>query len=401
MRKLQNKIKITVCLVQSILLSLMLLSVACSNSDLPSKAVWSVNFSDPDIYQNIYYFNKNIYCLTFSDYSKGKGTFFRIESASGNILWKKDFQFSPEIKIGGIFTSFGVSDDLIIYHKSSEVTQAIDANNGNELWSSTIIKNVLGYSSGKVFVVNNDDLLTVLNKNTGEILSTSKISVQLPNKLLINGKTAYFLNGTNLSSLNLETFETLWQYKSVENDKKLADILYGYGNVYSADGTNLLAFDAKTGKLKWTYPFRGSLPFLSGEFIYLGSNEKQSETGKVTKLEAENGKEIYTKIFPVKFGSDLKVIANKGKIVQKEIEPHYSFFSRKLLNYFYNEDKLNSSDVWIKIINEDTGEVTLESPKYWGVNGEIIFTLDDKIILPFSNINWSRSSQITAFPLGK
>ena len=215
------------------------------------------------------------------------GTFYCLDAETGEELWNVDTGdvdlSSPAVCDGKVY--LGGDEDMNLY--------CYNAENGTELWKVNMNGKVYASPSvanGKVycgggwdFVQDNDSTANgrfyCLDADNGEEIWSRNISNTMSSPAIGRGafhpdKVYFVAIGGNITCLNTETGETVWEYPTGSNfggsapavaDEKI------YVHIPSVG--NLLCLDADWGGLKWSLPVSGIMtspsPSVANGTVYI------------------------------------------------------------------------------------------------------------------------------------
>jgi outer membrane protein assembly factor BamB len=166
---------------------------------------------------------------------------------------------------------------------------ALNASTGALLWSYTADGPVFSspaFADGVVYIGSEypGQTLYALNAKTGAVLWKSTASGSTwYTPTVWNGMVYVGANDGNLYALDASTGATLWKYTS----DAVSTPAVANGVVYVGSGDGLLALDAYTGALRWSYATGDlfvSSPAVANGVVYVGS-----WAGNVCALDAETG----------------------------------------------------------------------------------------------------------------
>ena len=240
-----------------------------------------------------------------------------------------------------------VADGKLFITSGLGVVSALDAQNGEEIWTRVTrvpMHSAPTSSGGRVFAVSDDNELFAFNANTGEVIWTYQGIIESARMLTapspaVVGETVItgFASG-ELIALRVQNGGVLWQdalssagqltplasLNDIASGPVIAD---GYV-IASAQSGVTSAFDLRTGQRVWTQP-AGSLgfPLIAGDFVYSAMTDGQivcmskldGSVVWVQQLPAhKNAKKKKKRIAwsgPILVGERLMVMSSQGKAV--------------------------------------------------------------------------------------
>jgi len=134
----------------------------------------------------------------------------------------------------------------------------LDKKSGKTLWESSfaVSSHSLGADHKRVFAWTTDALVA-LSINTGAELwkyEPERIYQPFEKNLSVIGNTVCWTEAGRIFVLNTDTGQLAWKHKT--DAGKLSVPVGNHNNLYTATKDCLLAFDRKTGKMKWEHHFR-------------------------------------------------------------------------------------------------------------------------------------------------
>jgi polyvinyl alcohol dehydrogenase (cytochrome) len=177
------------------------------------------------------------YALYFSDM---RGDVYAIDAATGKLIWRRNVESHPLLRMTGSVTLYG--DKLYVPAASSEEGQGTDPTYACCTFRGS---------------------LTAVDANTGEILWKT---YTIPGEPKPRGKNSA---GTTLMG---PSGVGIWSAPTIDAKRGVAYV--GTGNTYSGDSQplsdSMIAFDLKTGKIRWSRQFTPKDVFL----VACGGNRK-------------------------------------------------------------------------------------------------------------------------------
>ena len=217
---------------------------------------------------------------------------------------------SPAIADGKFYT-MGTRDEF-------EILLALDADTGKELWTANlgdVLENRWGggpratptVDGDRVYAMTGPGVLTCLMRADGKILWQKKMSElggEIPNwgyteSVLIDGDkvicTPGGIQGT-MAALDKNSGKLIWQTKEFTDGAQYASIvpaeIHGVRQYIQLTMMNLFGVDAKTGKVLWKSPWKGSTaviptPIVRDNHVYISAG--YGVGSKLIKIGADNG----------------------------------------------------------------------------------------------------------------
>jgi outer membrane protein assembly factor BamB len=280
--------------------------------------VYALNINDGSILWN----NSdsfNFICVAVANdevFAAGFNKILAINAKTGKQIWENG--------VGGFNPGYNtpVVADNVVYGSGNVVgLSAMNAKTGKTIWSFTggedisvgvDISNALGMwsspaiANGKVYIAAQAGIY-VLNANNGNELWNSTIAPFLVSPIVTNGVIYAGSSDGNVYALNANNGNKLWNYTtspskppvpwagdvlaySNSQDGKFASILYAY----SQEGS-LYALNATTGEKLWnqtvtinSYPANPPTPVVADNVIYVGSGG-----GNLYAFDATNGDKLW------------------------------------------------------------------------------------------------------------
>lgn len=296
-------------------------------------------------------------------FGTNKGQFFAVETATGDVVWEKDFKrciaASPAVANDIVYVSLmdpfpcadhdetapgflialdadtgkriwrfeaGVNESSPLYVDNRNALYfgtwdnkiyALNAETGEEIWSYETgddIKSGAAFAKGKVFIGSYDGKVYALNADNGELIWDSEAQGGLfgTGNFYATPTVAYgrvYIGNTDgkVYAFGAETGDLLWS-------KSTGDWVYSSAAVWDETvyvgsyDDKLYALDAATGDEKWTFEADGDI---SGSPTVLSGNVYFSTLARTTYgVDARTGEEIWT--FPD--GQYTPVIADRDRL---------------------------------------------------------------------------------------
>lgn len=173
-------------------------------------------------------------------------------------LWKR--QDNSDIGSGAVY----VADNggMVVYANTAGIVYALDAKNGNALWSYKTdgkIFSTPAVGKGIVVVGSSDNNIYALDLHTGQKRWSCRCNKSVLGSPVIMGGVVYIGASDNcFRALNLRTGALVWEYNGIKGfieAKPFAD----KEQVVIGDWANTLySFNPKSGKLQWSWSNKGS-----------------------------------------------------------------------------------------------------------------------------------------------
>jgi len=172
---------------------------------------------------------------------------------------------------------------------------ALDAETGNEIWSSPIggeIESSPTVVDGTVYIGGGDfetGIVYALDAETGYERWRSTVGGDLRSSPTVVDSTVYIgSRDNNLYALDAETGDERWSFETEYEIKSATTVVDGTVYVGSTDG-NVYALDAETGDEQWIFETCDAIemsPTVAEDTVYAGDEE-----GKLYALDASDGTE--------------------------------------------------------------------------------------------------------------
>lgn len=222
--------------------------------------------------------------------------FWALDQKNGEILWDYDIAMESTTMVGGAPAAYSPSLDMAVTGFSNGEIQAFNASIGAPLWSDSLVSNRQAYSSTflhtikaapviegeTVYALGSSDVLTAIDLRTGERRWEKTIGgTQAP---LSVGNVLYVVDNQNrLSAVAKNNGDILWREPIEVEGKPTKAIAFsplmlnGQLIVALSDG-NLLSYDPLTGKLQKTVDlgekFNAAPIVAQGYVFFITSNAK-------------------------------------------------------------------------------------------------------------------------------
>lgn len=281
-----------------------LVSVACSSSQGGTSQ--SVTLRDP---------NQAVYEFEGAVAGSNPWNVVALSKGSGQVLWRHN--------MGGRGRSWPLQAGSTVYASANAshgtVLQALDASSGQLRWqhaSPGAIDTVPTINGDLVFLSSEpgieDGKLEALRASDGSVVWQASVGA-FPYPPTIIGDTVYLFAGTLVMAFNREDGTMLWTYATgsfvTTNDvtNVVVPVVNG-GIVYvepiarDASGAAmmpLIALDAATGSVKWSYQSTGitSEPVLDGTTVYITATNQDSPAHSVlSALDTQTGTARWTHV---------------------------------------------------------------------------------------------------------
>ena len=244
---------------------------------------------------------------------------------------------------GGI----AVADGKLFISSGLGVVTALDAQNGEEIWTRNTrvpMHSAPTASDGRVFAVSDDNELFAFNANTGEVIWTYQGIVEsarmltAPSPAVVGDTVISGFASGELIAFRVQNGGVLWQDALSSagqltplaslNDIAAGPVIADGYVIASAQSGVTSAFDLRTGQRIWTQP-AGSLgfPLIAGDFVYTATTDGQivcmskldGSVIWIQQLQAhKNAKKKKKRIAwsgPILVGERLMVMSSQGKAV--------------------------------------------------------------------------------------
>ncbi|GAA5041033.1 PQQ-binding-like beta-propeller repeat protein [Actinopolymorpha pittospori] len=242
-----------------------------------------------------------------------KGTLYALDARTGELRWQRN----PELPVQGQQSYYGVAlDDGKVYYAyqaqegeaRNGLLLAFDAKTGKTVWKAQLmggdeVEGAPAVVDGRVYVGGQDETLLSYDAATGERLwVTERTSAVQDGTPTIAGGRVFIASLNRLVARNAATGKVLWTYKSPgesymdgSRNPSTAAVVGDTAYMGFPDG-NVTALDVATGTPRWTNRIPGSTylggvsssPTISGDTVYIGSNN-----GFLYGLERSTGKIVW------------------------------------------------------------------------------------------------------------
>jgi outer membrane protein assembly factor BamB len=235
-------------------------------------------------------------------YVAGEGTVYALDPATGDEAW------AEEVADDVIDTPPAVVDDIVYVGSRNGSVSALDAEDGDLLWTASVDGQVgyLAVADGVVFAVDvvyrtGEDprhALHALDAEDGdELWDFSPDDGDFRAPVAADGLVFGFgLTGGLLYALDAEDGDPRWTAE-LEAVIRVAPAVVA-GVVYAGnDAGNVYAFDAETGDEVWTVDLGGEVtgaPTVVDEIVVVGTQQGQSGNGDLHALDLDTGDEVWT-----------------------------------------------------------------------------------------------------------
>ncbi|MFC7135337.1 MULTISPECIES: PQQ-binding-like beta-propeller repeat protein [Salinibaculum] len=186
----------------------------------------------------------------------------------------------------------------------SGTLSSLETESGDERWSRQLAGtewSELTVSDNRVYVGNNNGTVSAVDAGTGQTLWTFDTSGRITSSLAVANDAVYFRSrNSGLYAVDARSGAQLWRQSS---EGRYSPVVMN-GTVYVASAT-VEAFDARTGRQKWTYPISREVgyaaidsPAAANGLIFVPDSENElhaldAETGE-KEWEAAGGGFFYT-----------------------------------------------------------------------------------------------------------
>ncbi len=215
------------------------------------------------------------------------------------------FTSTPNTNYDTEYRNIIVDENNIYAFDSDSNLHCVNRMTGLKLWERSFLDYYapLSIDNENVFVCSsNNDHIYAINKLTGEINwsrevdpnSTSAAPRINTNPLILNNNIYYGDNIGRFYSVNKDSGEKNWSTNvGLFNSFNISPTVYN-GDIIAGTTSQLYAFDAANGSIKWNYKPQGyfeTSPFIYNERIYIGVSNNGS--GELICLNANNGQLIW------------------------------------------------------------------------------------------------------------
>ena len=217
--------------------------------------------------------------------SPDNGPIIAWDASNGDFLWRSFTTWADSVL--AVF-------DGVLYAKSRNRLQALDASTGEGLWS---YQDVGGkylspmVSHGMLYFGTVRGTVSALDAATGELQwSYDTESKGASPSIVVDGTVHVRSDSGQLYALDAETGELVWRYDVAEGELSASTVANGVVYVGSEAG-RLYALDAATGELRWQYETGGPgyySPVVSDGVVYVGSGDEH-----LYALDAQTGELLW------------------------------------------------------------------------------------------------------------
>ncbi|WP_418280819.1 PQQ-binding-like beta-propeller repeat protein [Halorubrum sp. DTA98] len=271
-------------------------------------------------------------------------------------------------------------DDHVVYSGSSDNTvKALDAETGDEIWTSTAhsdsVEGVSSSPSGDVVYSSaHDNTVKALDAETGDEIWSSSAHSDWVSSVSPSPSGGVVFSGSaddTVKALDAETGDEIWSSNThsdtVEgvSSSPSGDVVYSASSDYTVK-----ALDAETGATLWTSGHSTTVytasPSPSGDVVYIGTSD-----GEVKALGAETGDEIWSSNPPGYFANMYEVSPSpSGGVV----------YSGSFDEEIYALDTGTGDTIWSSSVHGSRARTVSASPNggvvYSGSNDNTVKALD-------------------------
>lgn len=215
-------------------------------------------------------------------FGSNDGKFYAADAESGEQLW----EWPPDGTSNTFRRAAAVADGTV--YVDNRPLRALDAETGELQWEASVGGGRSAtVADGIVFVADDGGVAAVDASNGEELWSFGAEVFRMSSPTVVDG-TVYFGNWENYAfALDAATGEELWRFEA--NDDMLTAATVSDGTVYiGSRDTRMYALDATTGEKQWDFKTQGpiteSTPTVAHGNLYFASNG-----GKTYALDAETG----------------------------------------------------------------------------------------------------------------
>lgn len=222
-------------------------------------------------------------------FASDDGFLYCLSRNSGQLQWRFDLESaevprflpSPEPPYGYDFmhSTPVVADGVVFVGSANHALFAVDATTGQQVWrfdTQGMIRSTPLVANGRVYVGSWDGYAYAVNTRSGELawkFDTGQTIQSSP--ALGDGRIYISSRSARMFALEPETGELLWTYSHTNGSWVESSAVFANGMVYvgSSDAGKLLAHDASTGKVIWSFDTMGwswGMPTVTEETVYIG-----------------------------------------------------------------------------------------------------------------------------------
>lgn len=259
------------------------------------------------------------------------------------------------------------------------------------------------YFNSEVFLYNNYLItsdnswkISVINLNNGSI-NAYENWVRLKGIQLYDGILYYWESGNNIYAVSPSTLNSIWERVESHGDGHFsANIVINDNKVFFNNYERTKVLNAKTGEIVTEYPLSFSSYFIADNYLYTIN----VNSGKVSCVDASNGKVIWKKVF--NSSSNIRIIKEnlftldfKNKTMKKVNRFNgKALWETKWGSYIGKAFETNQYDIiqddyWlIYVINKDTGEKLWRYPQQlnevkWNIYQHYLVIADGSKIIAY------------------
>ncbi|MDO8689363.1 MAG: PQQ-binding-like beta-propeller repeat protein [Dehalococcoidia bacterium] len=230
------------------------------------KAAASSGVSTPAVANNLVYAGSS------------DGRVYALDALTGTVKWSYP-------TAGVVASSPAVSSGVVYFGSSDGKVYALDADSGAFKWSfvtgGLIDRSSPALDSGRLFIGSSDGKVYALDAVSGNLLWSFPTGggVHRSSPSVANGTVYIGSYDGKVYALNAQTGQANWSFATGGAVDSSPAVANGVVYVGSYDG-NLYAFDAGNGAVKWTYP-TGSIataPVFANSLVYVGAAQAGSTT---------------------------------------------------------------------------------------------------------------------------
>lgn len=208
------------------------------------KLVWS-NAIEPTYAMVVE--NGVVYVESALGFPSGQSSVYALNAKTGKTLWNT--VVPPDLHS----SSPAVANGIVYVGSVDGTVYALSASSGQILWTASLGTNAAVVTApmvdkGIVFVEGDNTGLFALNAQTGKQLWFAPASPYGGSPAVANGMV--YLPEGYMQAYNEQTGKLVWQTKGVDQEWSA---LVANGVVYASSGIGPIAFDAKTGKVLYSY----------------------------------------------------------------------------------------------------------------------------------------------------
>lgn len=205
--------------------------------------------------------------LLVSATESGVITAFRL--GDGKVMWERDIETK-------IFSSPRAFEGRLLLGALDAKFRAIDLKTGKDVWvheCGDIIGSTPAITrSGKIYLLSNDKVLTVLDARTGKVKKTMEVGYRSNSHLCFAEATLFFVStGRRFTAFDVISGKTRW-YAENPSSTHLQSAVYRDGKVYVHMGPSLRCYRTSDGLKIWETPLGetgGFTPTIGKDHLYL------------------------------------------------------------------------------------------------------------------------------------